>query len=88
MSFSLDMDFIKQTINILADVVIFVLFVRVIFSWLRVRSGKIAHLLHEVTEPILRPIQRLLPRTGMIDFSPLVAFLLIEVARTLFNQAL
>ena len=35
----------------------------------------------QVTEPILAPIRRVLPTFGMIDFSPLVAILLLTVAQ-------
>jgi YggT family protein len=30
-------------------------------------------------EPLLAPIRRILPRTGMIDFSPLVLLILIQL---------
>lgn len=35
--------------------------------------------LWETTEPILKPIRRLLPATGGLDFSPLVALILVQV---------
>ena len=35
----------------------------------------------QVTEPILAPIRKVLPSFGMIDFSPLVAILLLSVAQ-------
>jgi YggT family protein len=35
----------------------------------------------QVTEPILAPLRRVLPTFGMIDFSPLVAILLLTVAQ-------
>jgi YggT family protein len=51
---------------------------RVVLSWLNPRfEGPVARLVFETTEPILAPIRRILPSTGMIDFSPIVAFLLI-----------
>ena len=51
---------------------------RVLMSWLNPRfEGPVARLLYQTTEPILAPIRRILPSTGMIDFSPIVAFLLI-----------
>jgi YggT family protein len=51
---------------------------RVLMSWLNPRfEGPVARFLFETTEPILAPIRRVLPSTGMIDFSPIVAFLLI-----------
>jgi YggT family protein len=39
--------------------------------------------LHEITEPILAPLRNIIPRFGMIDFSPFVAIILLEfIART------
>ena len=32
-----------------------------------------------ITEPVLAPIRRLLPQTGMIDFSPLVVLVVLMV---------
>ena len=39
--------------------------------------------LDRMTEPLYRPIRRLLPDFGGIDFSPLVLLLLIQVLRML-----
>jgi len=36
------------------------------------------NLLFEITEPVLSPIRRALPTIGAIDFSPLVALLLVQ----------
>jgi YggT family protein len=35
-------------------------------------------ILDAVTEPILDPIRRIMPRLGMIDLSPLIAILLLQ----------
>ncbi|MCY4418113.1 MAG: YggT family protein [Chloroflexi bacterium] len=32
-----------------------------------------------ITEPVLGPIRRMLPQTGMIDFSPLVVMVILVV---------
>lgn len=42
----------------------------------------------QVTEPILAPIRRVLPNFGMIDFSPLVAILLLYAAEHLISSLL
>ncbi len=39
----------------------------------------VVDLLYRVTEPVLRPLRRLLPNLGGIDISPVVALLLIIV---------
>ena len=53
---------------------------RVLMSWVNPRfDSALGRFLYETTEPILQPIRRVLPSTGMIDFSPIVAFLLLSV---------
>lgn len=56
------------------------LIVRVVCSWIAVRPGawyvRTAHLL---TEPMLRPLRRFIPPMGMMDVSPIVAWLLLQL---------
>ena len=60
---------------------------RVILSWLRFDPyHPVSTFLHQMTEPILAPIRRLLPPTGMIDFSPLVALLLLQVVQIVIRE--
>lgn len=39
-----------------------------------------------LTSPLLAPLRRILPRAGRMDFSPLVALLLIQVALIVVNR--
>jgi YggT family protein len=53
--------------------------VRVILSWFPVDpSNPIIRIIWEITEPVLGPLRRVIPRIGMFDLSPLAAFLLIS----------
>lgn len=55
-----------------------VLLARVIASWLDPWAySPISRLLVRLTEPLLGPIRRLLPRSGPVDLSPLILFLLL-----------
>ena len=45
-------------------------------------------ILFEITEPILDPLRRVIPRLGMIDITPLVAIILIQVIRNVASNAL
>ncbi len=58
-----------------------VLFIgRFIAQMLDARGGNpITRLLVDLTEPILAPVRRVMPSTGMIDFSPTVVLLLLFV---------
>ena len=61
---------------------------RIVFNWFNVGSSMpLARLMFEITEPILGPIRRLLPQTFTIDFSPLVALLIIQFASTAIASA-
>lgn len=58
-----------------------VIIVDVLLSWLPPdkRPYELHRFTTRLTEPALKPIRALLPRTGGIDFSPLVAIVLLEV---------
>jgi len=63
--------------------------IRVILSWVRFDPyHPVSVLIHQVTEPVLAPIRRFLPSTGMIDFSPLVALVLLQVVQAVLSQLL
>ena len=54
----------------------FLLVLRIIISWFRVDSfSEPVSLLYRVTDPLLLPLKRLPLQIGMIDFSPILAFL-------------
>ena len=54
------------------------IFARVILSWIDPTGrGRIASFVIQTTEPILAPVRRLLPRTGMVDFSALIVLLVL-----------
>lgn len=65
----------------------FILLARVLLSWFPNidRSNPLVQMLYQITEPVLQPIRNVLPQTGMMDFSPLIVFLIISVLmRVLF----
>ena len=65
-------------IQLLAFVLWFLLIARVVLSWTNpMGGGGLVAFVYQATEPILAPIRRLLPSTGGIDWSPLVAMLIL-----------
>jgi YggT family protein len=53
--------------------------VRVLISWFPIDpQNPIMRVLFEVTEPVLGPFRRVIPRIGMFDLSPLAALLVIQ----------
>jgi YggT family protein len=61
----------------------FVLIARVLFSWLppASRENEVYRFLLAATEPVLAPLRRILPPAGGLDFSPLVALVVLELIR-------
>ena len=75
-----------QAIYYFADVLKFLILIRIIMSWINIsRDNFFIQLLYMVTEPILGPIRRLLNKSPlggagmMLDFSPIIAVLLISL---------
>ena len=79
-------------IDLLLNVLFWVIIVQVIMSWLfafnvlntsqsGVRTFAVA--LDRLTAPLYRPIRRILPDFGGLDFSPLVILILIQVIEKL-----
>jgi YggT family protein len=69
-----------------------VIIIQVILSWLFVFNvlntssrGVLAftHALERITAPLYRPIRRIMPDFGGIDFSPLVLLIVIQILRKL-----
>ena len=78
-------------IDFLLSVVMWIIIVQAVLSWLVVfnvintQSDFVRQLLYalgRMTEPLYRPIRRILPDFGAIDFSPLVVLLIIQILRS------
>ena len=55
------------------------IFGRVLMSWISPRGDDpISPILFQITEPILAPIRRYMPRVGMFDLTPMVALILLN----------
>ncbi|UCH87811.1 MAG: YggT family protein [Dehalococcoidia bacterium] len=76
-------------IEILTWVLTALIFFRAILSWFPIDPrNPLVTLLYEVTEPILAPMRNVIPRIGMIDISPLVAIILIQIIGQLLVREL
>ena len=78
--------------DLLLSVLMWIIIIQVILSWLFVfnvlntNSGGVrafALALEKITAPIYRPIRRVMPDFGGVDFSPIVIIILIQVLKKL-----
>jgi YggT family protein len=51
-------------------------------------TNPIARIVYEITEPVLGPLRRIIPRIGMIDITPIVAILLMQVIESVLVSTL
>ena len=78
---------IVNFVQLLGFVLWFLLIARVVTSWLTpTGGGGVVAFIYQVTEPILAPIRRMIPATGGLDWSPLVAMLALAVLVRLLSQ--
>jgi YggT family protein len=53
---------------------------RVLLSWFDPGGrGRVAAFVIQMTEPILAPVRKALPRTGMFDLSPMIVLIVLGV---------
>ncbi|MBZ2173945.1 YggT family protein [Schnuerera sp. xch1] len=72
-----------RAVGILFNIIEVLILVRIIFSWLRIGPyNPIGRIVYELTEPVLAPAKGLIDKiginTGMFDFSPIVAILILR----------
>lgn len=81
--------FLATFINILFYALWVAILGRVIISWLNLSPyNPIVVILYQITEPILAPIRRVLPRMEIIDLSPMVAIIVMMVVQRLLLRLL
>lgn len=72
--------FIATFVYYLLQILLLAILVRVVLTWFPVdQNNRIIRIINEVTEPVLAPFRRVIPRIGMFDLSPIAAMLVIQV---------
>jgi len=85
----------SQIILTIIQILTFVIFLRVILSWivimLRTRNEFLIsayRILEQITDPILAPLRRIIPSAGGIDFTPMIAIILLWILGMVVAEAL
>ena len=75
---------IAIAISILGEIITWAIIIRALVSWLPISQNSfIIRMLDAVTEPVVSPVRnivgRIIKRPMMIDFSPLIAMVLVDI---------
>lgn len=84
----IDANFIGGSITLMLDMIVWIIVAQAILSWfIRDYSHPVMRILGTITDPILKPVSKLLARMGlggtMFDFSPLAVILIISFIQQL-----
>lgn len=63
---------VLSVIKTFGQILFYTTFIRAIMSWVTQGNHPMDYLIAQITEPVLGTIRKVLPRTGMIDFSVMV----------------
>ena len=84
------MDFLIYFISILVYVLIAAIFVRVLLSWIPMGGGSqlnpLVAIVYQITEPILAPLRRIIPRIGIFDLTPTIAIIILWAIANVINR--
>jgi len=75
-------------INIVSQLLVLLVFISVILSYFMDPYHPIRRGVDNIVQPMLAPIRRVVPTVGMLDFSPLVLILLIQLVKSLLISLL
>lgn len=65
----------------------FAIIANIVLSWIAQGSyHPAAQLLHQLTEPVMAPVRKVVPPMGGLDFSPIIVFLLINVIEVVLRN--
>ncbi len=79
--------FIINFIDILVQILAFAIIARAVLTWFPTKPNNVLVVfLFQVTEPILAPLRRVVPRLGMLDLTPLIAIVLLQITAGLIRR--
>lgn len=71
-----------ELVSIILSLLTYAIIIRAIMSWFRPNPrNSLVRLIHRVTDPVLRPLENIIPPIGGIDFTPLIAIILLQLAQ-------
>ncbi|RUO78170.1 hypothetical protein CWI84_10815 [Idiomarina tyrosinivorans] len=74
-----------MVVSAFLSMIFWILVIRALLSWFSQGYNPIEALLHQLTEPLLAPVRKILPPLGGLDLSVLVVLLLLQFLRILIG---
>jgi len=81
-------DILIKLVDIISQGLILLIILSVILSYFMTPYHPVRRMIDQIIEPILGPIRRVVPLVGMIDISPLILIILIQIISFALNRFL
>ena len=82
------MDTIAYLVHMIIQALILVVIIQTVLTYFLSPFHPIRQVIDRIVNPMLMPIRRILPPLGMLDFSPLVLIILLEVIDSVLQRIL
>ncbi len=80
------MGLVLAIIYYVQNLIVLIIIVKVFLSYFMAPYHPVRMFFDRLVEPMLAPIRRILPSTGMIDFSPMVLILIVIVIGSVLSS--
>ena len=81
------MSLLLRLLNLLFTLYSFAFIARALLSWFRVSYyHPVARFLIQITEPLLAPLRRYIPPMGGLDFTPMVALVILWIVEQILQM--
>ena len=72
--------YLTSLISLVVTIITVVLILNALVSFMPLEPWHpVKRFLSQISEPIVRPFRNLLPPTGMIDFTPMIAMIVVQI---------
>lgn len=80
---------IVQLVDLVFEVLVWLIIIRCVLSFINHNPYQpVIRFVYDVTEWVMAPFRKIIPSTGGIDFSPIIAVLAVELVRRLVVRLL
>ncbi len=80
--------YLVNLINIVVSLITLLVIVKVFLSYFMAPYHPLRMNIDRVVEPMLRPIQRIIPIVGMLDLSPIILIVLVQLVGRIISTIL
>ena len=83
------MNEVVSILNTILSLLTYAIIIRAVLSWVRPNpNNPLVRLLAKVTDPIMKPLERIIPPLGGVDISPIIALVLIQLVQRFLPRLL